>query len=76
MREVREETGLLVRPERLLLQRRFAYPHAVVDLGFFACAVSDDAATPRPPFRWLAIGEVQRLRFPPANACVLERLRA
>jgi 8-oxo-dGTP pyrophosphatase MutT (NUDIX family) len=35
----------------------------------------DRTPTPRPPFRWIPLSELDRLEFPPANTAALEALR-
>lgn len=75
IREVREEAGLEVRVEALLSRSAWAYPHATVDLYFFACRPTI-ASPPRPhaPFDWVPIDSLRGLCFPPANAPVLEKI--
>ena len=73
-REVLEECGIRVRVTELLAR----VPGEGVDLHFFLCALEDpaDGARPAPPFRWVPVRELDPLRFPPANATVVGRLRA
>lgn len=77
IRECLEETHLRVVVDRLLLRREFCYPHATVDLHFFQC---HPAASPVPGdcnrFRWIPVAELADLKFPEANAPVLELLKA
>ena len=79
-REVREETGLSVRPQALVSRSRVTYPHGTLDLHFFLCRVDEtpdaELERPRPPFRWLSLDRIASLRFPPANAAVLRWLAA
>lgn len=77
LREVREETGIATRVERLLLRTRFSYyPHGALDLAFFLCSPLDWSVRPRLPFRWVSLEELPSLPFPPANAPVLRLLRS
>ena len=78
-REVLEETGLSVTVERLLLELPYEYPDRVLDLSFWLC--SPTAGSPeqhdgraRDPFRWIALSELERLHFPPANEPILRIL--
>ena len=75
-RECLEETGLEVVAEELLLRRTFAYAHAVVDLHFWRCRPADAARVRREHcgYRWAAASELRSLRFPEANAPLIERL--
>lgn len=73
VRECREEAGLIVEPVRLLERLRWEYAHGRVELSFVLCQPRDDTE-PRPPFRWVPRGELAELRFPEANAAVVERL--
>ena len=76
VRECREETGLAVVAVKLLLRREFSYPHGSVDLHFWHCKPTDAAAeTPlKGGFRWIGAAELSDLRFPEANAPLLELL--
>lgn len=75
-REVREELGIEVRPVRRLEPVRFAYPGKTVYLQPFDCAVL--RGRPRPlqvlAVRWVTPAQVRRLRMPPADRPLLERL--
>ena len=79
VREVKEETGLAVRVEKLLA---VAWHDAVgkkLALTFFQCRVdgarepSEEARRDRSA-RWIARRELATLRFPPANAKVVQQL--
>lgn len=77
VREVREETGLQVRADATLSLRRWRYSHGLVDLHFFLCRPTGGGSPrPRPPFEWVPLEAISRLRFPPANATVLRELVA
>jgi len=75
-RECREETGLSVAVGTEYPSVTHDYPHGRVELHFFACAPLDDRAVPRPPFRWTPIASLDRFPFPPANAGLLQSLKA
>lgn len=76
LRECLEETGLVVVAERLLQRLEFEYPHGRVDLHFVLChparpiSVSDR----HQGFRWVSVEELPTLKFPEANAAVINRL--
>ena len=76
VRECREETHLAITVERLLLRREHTYPHATVDLHFFLCHPTLDAAIQEEHhgFRWVPANKLTQLNFPEANARVLEML--
>lgn len=75
-RECLEETGLAVVVERLLLRREFDYPYGTVDLHFWLCrpAQPKTVADAHRGFRWIAGHELPSLRFPEANAPVIDML--
>jgi 8-oxo-dGTP diphosphatase len=69
-RECREETGLPVTVSRLLVVVEHEYAHGRLKLSFLDAAPAQDVL-PREPFRWVAIEELRKYRFPPANDAVL-----
>ena len=75
-RECREETGLDVRAERLLLCREFEYPHGTVNLHFWLCRPvrADDVAADHNGFRWTAASALRSHNFPEANEPLLQML--
>jgi 8-oxo-dGTP diphosphatase len=74
-REVDEECGISVRVERLLTRVRTDAPHAGLDLFFFLCRpVGAYSRQPGSTFRWVPVEELDRFRFPPANAKALRAL--
>ena len=76
VRECLEETGLLVRIAGTYPRVDHDYEHARVRLHFFAC-VGVEQQRPLPArFRWVAVVELRRFAFPPANADLLVRLTA
>jgi mutator protein MutT len=76
VRECREETGLEVQVERLLLRRPFTYPHGTVDLHFWLCRPlrSVDPAGDQHAFRWVPAADLRRFKFPEANEPLLRLL--
>ena len=75
VRECREETGLVVEPVGLLERRTWDYPHGRVELSFVLCRPVGDEE-PAGPFGWVPRAELAGLRFPEANAVVVEGLIA
>lgn len=75
-RECREETGLKVTAVERLDCTTFAYPHATVELHFWRCrpAAIADVCPSHSGYVWVDLAELASLKFPPANAGVLERL--
>jgi 8-oxo-dGTP diphosphatase len=75
VRECREETGLEVRAGGEYPPAEHRYEHGAVRLFFFACEPVDPAEPPRPPFTWVARGELNDREFPAANRELLAMLR-
>lgn len=75
-RECLEETGLQVKATTCLLEHRFRYSHGELELSFWECALDDLAAIPQHGFRWVPPTELFTLKFPEANAPLIELLRA
>ena len=75
-RECREETGLDVIPIELLLNTQFTYGHGSVDLHFWRCRPvrPDSVCESHNGLRWIRTAELMRLKFPEANAPLIERL--
>lgn len=75
-RECREETGLDVVPLELLLNTQFTYGHGSVDLHFWRCRPvgPESVCETHNGFRWIRAAELMRLKFPEANAPLIERL--
>jgi 8-oxo-dGTP diphosphatase len=75
-RESLEETGLCVSAGRLRRQITHRYPHGLVQLHFFDCTITDDAAEPASELgcRWVTAVELPALRFPEANEAVIAEL--
>jgi 8-oxo-dGTP diphosphatase len=73
-RECREETGLAVRVGDLDHEVIHSYSDGRLRIGFFLARPVDTAGAPRPPFRWVPLGELPSYSFPPANAAMIARL--
>jgi 8-oxo-dGTP diphosphatase len=75
-REIREEldTGVDIGPR--ILSTTHAYPEKVVALHFYACSlVGAPRAVLGQEMRWVRREELERLRLPPADRKLVERLR-
>ncbi len=78
VRECQEETGIVVEPQSQLTTIDWDYDHGSVELHFWLCRPGADLPEDVPlqaPFRWVPISELQTLRFPEANAAVIELLQ-
>ena len=77
-RECAEETGLIVRPIRLLHNQTWTYPHGTVDLNFWLCRPADPQAVTgsHHRFDWHSAAELRTMRFPAANRTVIDLLSA
>ncbi|QDT29854.1 8-oxo-dGTP diphosphatase [Gimesia panareensis] len=77
-RECREETGLDVQPLKELLYIEHAYEHADVLLHFWLCApiqpAPDRDAQNLQGFCWIPASELSGLKFPEANAPLIDLL--
>ena len=75
-RELAEELGARSRIGAEIFSVAYAYPDRKVELHFFACELADE---PRPligqEMRWVTRAELRTLRFPPADAELLELLQ-
>jgi 8-oxo-dGTP diphosphatase len=78
VREVEEETALVVRPMRALPIIEHAYPHARVRLHPFVCRHEVGTVELREiaDARWIMPAELADYRFPEANAPLLASIMA
>ena len=76
VRECREETGLLVRIDRLLDQQETETSRGLLKLHFFLCHPTDvtQVQEKQAEFRWVSAVQLQELRFPAANLDVVRIL--
>lgn len=76
VREIREETGLVVRCDRPFLTVEHAYTHYRISLHLFHCTPLSGRLVPRglEDPRWVAPRDLQRYPFPRANRRALDRL--
>lgn len=77
-REVREETGLTVRVEAPAAVVRHTYPGFTVEIHAFFCTPLSGEARPlaSDALEWVAWDELERYRFPEANAELFAQARA
>ena|GEM_PF-1115758 len=76
VRECLEESGLAVIADKLLQRTEFEYPHGRVDLHFILChpAKSEDIRERHNQFGWVPAEKLKSLKFPEANASIVEEL--
>ena len=76
VRECREETGLEIRPIRLLDQRTHEYDHGHVELNFWLCEPQsqNDVTSDHQGFRWIPREDLKTLDFPDANRQIVRQL--
>jgi mutator protein MutT len=76
-RELREEVAVEVRATTLLPPIEYTYPHAHVTLHPYLCEW--ERGDPKPlgcdEPRWIALADLPRYTFPPANAALITALR-
>jgi 8-oxo-dGTP diphosphatase len=75
-RECAEETGLAIDVFEGIDTATARASSGAIEVAFFLARPREPAATPRPPYAWVAIADLQPARFPAANAGVLAWLRA
>jgi 8-oxo-dGTP diphosphatase len=73
-RECLEETGLAIRILATCSEVEHEYEHGRVRIRFLAATPVDPDREPTLPFRWVAISQLTRYDFPPANQDVIRRL--
>jgi len=76
VRECFEETGLRVRVSRTSVVVDHRYDHGTLRLHFLDAVPIEPESPPRSPFCWIPIAELDQYQFPPANATVLDALKA
>ncbi len=73
-RECAEETGLEIHIGELLCEVLHRYSAGRFRLWFYRAAPVDPARSPREPFRWVPLAELDQYEMPPANHRVLSLL--
>ena len=74
LRECQEEAGLQVEIVGSYAECLHDYSHDRIRLHFLACRPVPGNSSPQPPFEWVPRERLGELRFPEANAALLERL--
>ena len=75
-REIEEELGVGVQVGRRILEVSHEYPDRRVELHFFACELEGEPlALLGQEMRWVFEDQLASLRFPPADAELIEMLR-
>lgn len=79
VREIREELGVEVRPDKHLLTEEHEYEAKKITLHFFACSLAE-GQEPLPcegqETRWILPGELGRVRFPPPDERIVSMLQS
>ena len=75
VRECLEETGLQVQASRTSAVVEHHYEHGTLRLHFVDADPIESESSPRAPFCWVPIADLDEYQFPPANATVLETLK-
>jgi 8-oxo-dGTP diphosphatase len=75
-RETLEETGIAVRVGAVLDAATGSARSGPIEILFFEAEPLDATALPWPPFAWVAIADLAKLSFPPANEQVIRRVMA
>ncbi len=75
-RETLEEAGITVRVGAVLDATTGSARSGPIEILFFGAEPLDAAALPRPPFVWVAIADLAKLSFPPANEQAIRRVMA
>ncbi len=76
VREIKEELGIRIRPEKLLLTVNHEYETKIVDLHVFECSHIDGTPTPLEgqDMRWVRPDELSAYTFPPPDLKILDFL--
>ncbi len=75
-REIKEELGIQIQPEKQVCQILYPYPHGTVILYFFDASFQggEPQALGCQEFRWILPQELPRYTFPPANTLLIRQL--
>ena len=76
-REIREELGVQVIPEKLLLTVRHEYETKIVDLHIFECALIDGTPVPMEgqDMKWVRPCDMSGYTFPPPDIEFISRMQ-
>ncbi len=75
-REVKEELGIQVHPDKQVGEILYPYPHGTVILYFFNAAFQggEPQALGCQEVRWILLQELSHYTFPPANTLLIRQL--
>jgi len=77
VRELREELGVDAVVGALILSTRHAYADRPIELHFYRCEIhGEPSALLGQEMRWVARSDLDALEFPPADAELIEMLKA
>ena len=78
VREFKEEVGIAVRVAEALPLIEHHYPYGFVRIHPFLCCVESDSlrCAEVEETRWVAVNELGRYRFPPANQNLISQLQS
>jgi mutator protein MutT len=76
IREIREELGVQIAPNRLLLTVTHEYASKIVELHTFLCTLVNGSPTPLEGqgMRWVDTEELSLYKFPPPDQKIIEFL--
>lgn len=76
VREVQEELGIVIVPDRLLQKIDHAYPARILALHFYLCdwKSGEPVCIDCHDFRWIQPEEMRDFKFPPADDGIIEEL--
>lgn len=76
VREVQEELGILIVPDKLLVKIKHAYPKRILALHFFLCdwKSGSPSCIDCHDFRWIQPEQMRDFKFPPADDGIINEL--
>ena len=77
-REIKEELGIQVKPEKLLLAVNHEYDTKIVDLYTFECILINGSPVPMEgqDMKWVKLEDLSGYSFPPPDIEIIEYLRS
>ena len=77
IREIKEELGVQIKPEKLLLTVNHEYESKIVDLNIFECALVNGYPVPMEgqDMKWVRPSDMSGFTFPPPDIKVIEFLK-
>ena len=78
VREIKEETNLDIKAEKLYWQDCFEYDVKIINISFYLCRCLNEQQKIIPieiaDFRWLKLEELKNYKFPPADEALISIL--